>query len=167
MVRGDRECGRVARKGLALEAGHALAVVRTAFGQYSERNVAFQPGIFGSIDFAVPPAPMGARISYGPKRFPAQKGIMRRQSRRAIRIQWQIQGLDGTPRRERRQHFSVPEGTVHGFGEALARDARELVSDLLIGLITHAPPLSSFQYSIQTRQNPQSPSKISMGVGIR
>ena len=50
-----RNVGMVERSqdlGLALEAGHALAVAGKGFGQHLERNVALQPGIFGAIDLA-------------------------------------------------------------------------------------------------------------------
>ena len=71
----DREDVRVRERGdrlrLALEARERLAVRDEALGQDLDRDVALEPRVPRPVDLAhAARAPIGERISYGPRRVP-------------------------------------------------------------------------------------------------
>jgi hypothetical protein len=59
------------RSSLALEARQVLRVARERFRQHLERHVTLQLGTPAQYTSPIPPAPMGARISYEPSLAPA------------------------------------------------------------------------------------------------
>jgi len=69
------------RFGFALEAGEAFRIGRECLGQHFDRDIAIEARVAGPIDFAIPPAPMAERISYGPSRAPEPSGIQQWESR--------------------------------------------------------------------------------------
>jgi hypothetical protein len=54
-----------------LESGKPVRIGGDRRRQHLDRNLAFQVGIRRAKHFALPPAPSGAMISYGPRRVPA------------------------------------------------------------------------------------------------
>jgi hypothetical protein len=61
--------------GFALEAGHAFRVLCEGFRQDLQRNFALEFVSLARYTSPKPPAPIGARISYGPRRVPTAKPI--------------------------------------------------------------------------------------------
>ena len=56
--------------GFTLEAGQPLGIVRNGVGEDFDRDLPTQVGIRGAITSPMPPTPIWAVISYGPRRVP-------------------------------------------------------------------------------------------------
>jgi len=61
---------------LALEAGHAVGVLREALGQDFDGHVAPELGVGSAVDFPHATGADGIRISYGPSRVPVERVIL-------------------------------------------------------------------------------------------
>jgi hypothetical protein len=62
----------------AREPRQPLRVIRERRGQDLDRDIAIEPCVTRTILPPIPPAPMGAAISYGPSRAPGRRVMIRR-----------------------------------------------------------------------------------------
>jgi hypothetical protein len=63
--------------GLAFEPCQPLWVLRKRIGENLYRDVSRKIRVFGSVDLAMPPTPIWATISYGPRRVPEARAMSR------------------------------------------------------------------------------------------
>ena len=68
---------RAQETGLALEPRPPFLVARERIGKGLDRHLAPEPRVPRPVHLPIPPAPIGATISYGPKRVPAVRGTAR------------------------------------------------------------------------------------------
>jgi hypothetical protein len=54
----------------------AIEIAGTEIRQDFDRDVTIELGVPSAIDVALPPAPSRATISYGPRRMPADRGMV-------------------------------------------------------------------------------------------
>lgn len=76
----DGDVGMVERREhvcLALEARQPFRVLREGVGQHLNRHVAPEVRVVSAIDLAIPPKPIKATISYGPRRVPGASDTFR------------------------------------------------------------------------------------------